>query len=200
MKIKFIYFCILWLNAFPVKSGISSTHSPQELMVRWKLDYKQHCRVEPGTYCMVHDEPMPSNSMAPRTHTAIALGPTGNMQGNVKFYCLATGRVLKQRCFTPMAMSSDQTSEQHRPLRATGHMDGNGPLQDFTRGENESSFISTVPEGVANWKDQRTSLYQWRTTTGIHTQGRSGVTNSVNGINIHNSVYSSTRTQKGQMT
>ena len=34
MKIKFIYFCILWLNAFPVKSGISSTHSPRELMVR----------------------------------------------------------------------------------------------------------------------------------------------------------------------
>ncbi len=26
-------------------------------------------------------------------------------------------------------------------------MDGGGPLQDFTRGVNESSFISTVPEG-----------------------------------------------------
>jgi len=40
MKIEFIYFCVLWLNAFPVKSGISSLHSPRELMVHWKLDYK----------------------------------------------------------------------------------------------------------------------------------------------------------------
>ena len=79
MKIEFIYFCVLWLNAFPVKSGISSIHSPRELMVHWKLDYKQHCRVEPGTYCEVHNEPVPSNSMTPRTHAAIALGPTGNM-------------------------------------------------------------------------------------------------------------------------
>jgi hypothetical protein len=104
MKIEFIYFCILWLNAFSVKSGISSTHSPQELMLYWKLDYKQHCRVEPGTYCEVHDEPMPLNTMAPRTHAAIALGPTGNMQGSVKFYCLTTGRVVRRRSFMLMAM------------------------------------------------------------------------------------------------
>ncbi len=78
MKIEFIYFCILWLNAFPVKSGISSTHSLRELIVHWKFDYKQHCRVEPGTYCEVHDEPMPSNTIAPRTHVVIELGPTRN--------------------------------------------------------------------------------------------------------------------------
>ena len=48
MKIEFIYFCVLWLNAFPVKSGISSIHSPRELMVRWKLDYKRHCRMDRG--------------------------------------------------------------------------------------------------------------------------------------------------------
>jgi len=28
MKIEFIYFRVLWLNAFPVKNGISSMHSP----------------------------------------------------------------------------------------------------------------------------------------------------------------------------
>ena len=42
--------------------------------------------------------------MAPRTHGVIALGPTGNMLGSVKFYSLTTGRVLKRRSFTPMAM------------------------------------------------------------------------------------------------
>jgi hypothetical protein len=42
--------------------------------------------------------------MAPRTHAAIALGPTGNLQGSVKFYCITTGRILKRRSFTPMPM------------------------------------------------------------------------------------------------
>ena len=97
-------FIVLWLNAFPVKSGISSTFSPWELLVCWRLDYKKHCRVLPGRYCEVHDEPMPTNMMMPRTHKCIALSPTGNLQGSVKFYCLRTGRVLKRRSFTPIPM------------------------------------------------------------------------------------------------
>ncbi len=104
MKIKFIYFCVLWLNAFPVKSGISSTFSPQKLLVWWKLDYKKHCQVPPGTYCEVHDELSPSNMMTPRMHEAIALGPVGNLQGSVKFYSLNTGRVLKRCLFMPIPM------------------------------------------------------------------------------------------------
>jgi hypothetical protein len=104
MKIEFVYFVILWLNAFPVRSGISQTISPWELLMRWRLDYKKHCRVQPGTYCEVHDEPVPTNTMEWRTHEAIALGPTGNLQGSVKFYCINTGRVLKRRSFTAMPM------------------------------------------------------------------------------------------------
>ena len=65
MKIKFVYFIVLWLNAFPVRSGILSTFSPRELLVYWRLDYKKHCQVLPGTYCKVHDEPMPTNMMTP---------------------------------------------------------------------------------------------------------------------------------------
>ena len=42
--------------------------------------------------------------MVPRTHEGIALGPTGNLQGSVKFYCLNTGRVLKRRDFTEIPM------------------------------------------------------------------------------------------------
>jgi len=104
MKIEFVYFVILWLNAFSVKSGISQTISPRELLMRWCLDYKKHCRVQPGTYCEVHSEPVPTNTMAWWAHEAIALGPTGNLQGSVKFYCINTGQVLKRCSFTPMPM------------------------------------------------------------------------------------------------
>ncbi len=63
MKIDFVYFMVLWLNAFPAKTGISSIYSPRELLVQWRLEYKMHCRVLPGKYCKVHDEPVPTNRM-----------------------------------------------------------------------------------------------------------------------------------------
>ena len=104
MKIEFIYFMVFWLNAFPVKTGISGVYPPRELLVHWCLNYNKHCRVLPGTYCEVHDKPVPSNTMTSRTHAAIAMGPMGNLRGSVKFYCLTTGRILKQRGFTPYPM------------------------------------------------------------------------------------------------
>ncbi len=104
MKIEFVYFIVLWLNAFPVKTGILSTYLPQDILVRWWLDYKKHCRVLPGTYCEVNDEPDPLNSMVGRTHESIALSPMGNLQRSVKFFCLNMGRVLKRQLFTALPM------------------------------------------------------------------------------------------------
>jgi hypothetical protein len=104
LKLEFIYFVVLWLNAFPAKSGVSATYLLRELLVRWKLDCKKHCRVLPGTYCKAHNKPVPSNTMIPCTHECIACGPTGNLQGSVKFYCLTTGRILKRRSFNAMLM------------------------------------------------------------------------------------------------
>jgi hypothetical protein len=104
MRIEFVYFTVLLLNAFPVKMGISSTYLPREILVRWWLDCKKHCRVLPGTYCKVHDKPDPSNSMVRHTHEGIALGPMSNLQGSVKFFCLNTGCVLKQWLFTTLPM------------------------------------------------------------------------------------------------
>jgi hypothetical protein len=104
MKIESLYFTVLWLNTFPARTGISDRFSPRELLVWWQLDYKKHCQVLPGTYCEIHDKPDPSNSMVAWTHKGIALRQTGNLQGSVKFYCLNTGSVLKQRSLTVMLM------------------------------------------------------------------------------------------------
>ena len=100
MKIEFIYFVTIWLNAFPVKSCVSETFSQREILLCWKMYLKNHCRLIPGSYSEVHDEPNPSNTTVSHTHEGISLGPTGNLQGSVKFYCLNTGRVLKRRDFT----------------------------------------------------------------------------------------------------
>jgi hypothetical protein len=106
MKIEFVYFTVLWLNPFPVKTGILATYSPWELLVQWQLDYAKHCWVMPRTYCEVHNEPIPLNRMMACTHEGIALGPTGNLQGSVKFYCLNTGCILKWHSFNKMPMST----------------------------------------------------------------------------------------------
>ncbi len=104
MKIEFVYFTVLWLNVFLVKTGISSTYLPREILVRWRLDYKKHCQVLPRFYCEIHDKPNPLNSMVGHTHEGIALGLPGNLQGSVKFFCLNTRRMLKRRSFTALPM------------------------------------------------------------------------------------------------
>ena len=85
LKMEFIYFVVLWLNAFPAKSGVSATYLPRELLVHWKPDHKKHCRVLPGTYCEAHDKPVPSNTMTPCTHeskrAAQATVPTSVPEG-----------------------------------------------------------------------------------------------------------------------
>ena len=100
LVVDLIYFVTMWLNSFPVKGGISQKWSPRELLKRHRLDARLHCKAEFGAYCEVHDEPSPSNTMQRRTHATICLGPTGNLQGSYKFFCLSTGRKLVRRNFT----------------------------------------------------------------------------------------------------
>ena len=103
MLIELMSHVVMWLNAFPAKAGISEIYSSREIVLRHRLDYSKHCKVQFGTYCEVFDQPEPSNSMTARTHEAIALGPTGNLQGTQKFF-LRTGLVLKRMQFTALPM------------------------------------------------------------------------------------------------
>ncbi len=102
--IKLIYHVVLWLNAFPLKSGVLVNLSPRKLVIRHKLDFAKHCRAQFGNYCEVHNEPVPTNSMITRTTPAIVLGSTGNLQGMYNFFNLETGKKIKRGKFTPYLM------------------------------------------------------------------------------------------------
>jgi hypothetical protein len=104
MLIELIYHVVLWLNAFLAKSGVSETLSPCKIVYQHKLDFAKHCRSPFGTYCEVHDEPLPTNTILTRSTPAIVLGPMGNLQGTYKFFSLAMGKKVKQRAFTLYAM------------------------------------------------------------------------------------------------
>ncbi len=154
MKIEVIYFMVLWLNAFTVKLGILQTFLPRELLVRWRLVYKKHCRVLPGTYCEVHDELVPTNTMVPRMHEAITLGPTGYLQGSVKFYCINTGWVLKRRSFTPIPMPDlvirrvNRIGEQEKQGRTFRFLNRRGEPYEWTDKvpEDDSDFQGLLDE------------------------------------------------------
>jgi hypothetical protein len=79
--IELLHFCIMWMNSFPIKSGISNKWSPCELVSRHKLDAKLHCRAPFRSYCEVHVDPNVTNTMDPRMKWAVCLGPTENLQG-----------------------------------------------------------------------------------------------------------------------
>ena len=56
MPIELVYHMVLWLNAFPAKSGVCDTLSPDEIVYWHKLDFAKHCKLPFGTYCEVHDD------------------------------------------------------------------------------------------------------------------------------------------------
>jgi hypothetical protein len=63
MLVELIHHVVLWLNAFPTKSGVSETLSPHKIVMRHKLNFAKHCRVLFGSYCETHDKPVPTNTM-----------------------------------------------------------------------------------------------------------------------------------------
>jgi hypothetical protein len=96
MTIHIVLQSVKMLNPFPSKGGISSM-SPQTIMSGEVLDYNKHLLLPFGTYCQVHEEETPRNSLVARTKGAISLGPSGNLQGGQKFMALNSGKKITRR-------------------------------------------------------------------------------------------------------
>ena len=46
---------VLFMNAYIDKQGISDEYSPRELIQRWQLDSKRHCKYHFGAYGQAYD-------------------------------------------------------------------------------------------------------------------------------------------------
>jgi hypothetical protein len=153
MLIELVYHVVLWLNAFPTKSGVSETLSPRKIVYRHKLDFAKHCKLPFGTYCEVHDEPTPTNTMVTCSTLAIVLGPTGNLQGTYKFLSLATRKKVKQHAFTPYPMPDLVIKKVEAYGKSTALLgifdfaNRNGILFEWNEEVNE------FPEGIVEVKD-----------------------------------------------
>ena len=111
MLIDFVKGAVFWMNAFPVKNGVSLTHSPRTIVTGHQVDFNHHCRIEPGTYVQTHEEH--DNTMRTRTIGAIALRPKGNTQGGYYFLSLTTGSRVDRRNWTEVPMPNKVINRVH---------------------------------------------------------------------------------------
>ena len=75
MTIDLVYFCVFWLNATLVKSGISSIYSPRELIYHQKMVAQKWCKLMLCDCVEVHKGNIITDSTKPRTRSAIYMGP-----------------------------------------------------------------------------------------------------------------------------
>ena len=58
-----------------------------------------------GGYVEVHEENPIIDLKKPRTRPAICMGPSGSIQGSLKFVCIKTGKKIVRRSYTLLPMS-----------------------------------------------------------------------------------------------
>jgi hypothetical protein len=104
MMVELIYGCIFWLNSFPAADGVSTTISPRTIMTGLRIDYHKHCQFF-CEYIQTHEQR--DNSMQSRTIGAIALRPTGNIQGGYQFFSLLTGKIMQRYNWTRLPMPNE---------------------------------------------------------------------------------------------
>lgn len=132
---------VYWLNNFPPTQGVSSTLSPRYIMTGFNIDYTKHCRLEFGAYAQVHEDH--NNTMATRTTGAIALRPTGNLQGGHYFMSLETGRRLNRNHWTEIPMPKDVIDRVHTLARRSNAYKQLIFLDREQRGPNEDDSTSS---------------------------------------------------------
>jgi hypothetical protein len=98
-----VFYAVKLMNYFPAKGGVSEIYGPKTIMSGKIIDFKKFS-LPFGTYCQVHEEKLPQNSLADRTLGAISLGPSRNAQGGHKFFTLNMSWVITCQSWDVNAM------------------------------------------------------------------------------------------------
>ena len=114
LVIEMVYNAVFWRNIFPLKGGISTTHSPGELILNRRLNFNSHCKVEFGEYVQTHEEH--DNSMQSCTIGALATRPS-NDAGSYYFYSLSTGCIINRHNWTALPMPAEVADQVHMHAR-----------------------------------------------------------------------------------
>ena len=116
-----IYKCVLWINTFPPKGGISASIIPRTLLTGVKFNYNCHCKLAFGAYAQVHKQKFPTNSQQAQILGAICLGQSANLKGGYKFMNLRTGKKLTHCRWTALPMPQEVIDRVNKLGEADGH-------------------------------------------------------------------------------
>ena len=100
-----VSFVVMRKNFIPV-DGSGTNYSPRELLTGVRGDANTELRIPFGAYVQAN-EPYMDNTMKPRTKGAIALLPTGNDQGSVKFLDLASLKIVTRDRWTEIPIPAE---------------------------------------------------------------------------------------------
>ena len=101
------------MNFFPAKNGISPYYSPRMILHQRNLDYARHCQYTFGTYVQAHEEPVFSNTNAPRSLDCIFLRYNDNVQGGHELLHLPTNSLITRRTITPLPLTPAIMNQVH---------------------------------------------------------------------------------------
>jgi hypothetical protein len=101
------------LNQFPWKNGISADMSPAAIVTGHPPPDFNTMRLEFGTYVQVFEDNDPTNTTRARSMGAIALGPTGNAQGDFNFMSLSSGAKISRHQWTALPMTDTSIARVH---------------------------------------------------------------------------------------
>ena len=95
---------MFWLKHFAVSSGVRGNLSPTTIITGRTIDFPAHFKLYFGAYAQVHEYTQPRNLGEARTLGAVSLGPSDNMQGEYKFFSLATVEIFHRFSCTELPM------------------------------------------------------------------------------------------------
>lgn len=103
-----VFYATQKINMMPSSAKLGARVSPFEAYRGRKLDYNRDVRISFGEYVQATRVNIVNrNDLTPRTDGAIALLPTCNRQGTVKFFALTTGEVISRDRWKVLPMPNE---------------------------------------------------------------------------------------------
>ena len=96
---------VIWIKPPPNKNGISQKYTTRDIITQCKMDSKKDFLCEFGKYVESRGDYVMTKDMTPSRYESISLGPSYDLQGKIKVFCLITGLVLKLHINTVVPMS-----------------------------------------------------------------------------------------------
>lgn len=130
------------INLIPSEAVRTDHVSPREAFLGRRVDFNIDCRIAFGECVQIRTDTKPSNTMAPRTEMAIAMGPKESAIGSVLFWVWRSKKIIERDSWTAVIPMSEGIIEA---INAQAYTEGRlvGKMPKFRVGNHEVVDIPT---------------------------------------------------------